>query len=170
MRLRQLRAVLPSCAAFVLAACGSNPTSGASVLDDPLRSVSLDRGFTARADARVIAGFAENLVLVRVIVTNEGSARSTLEFHGGCPVLMRAYRENATTPSFDGSNVVCTLPLGLMTLDPGQADTLTDAVNVSRIAPRGTTPAPYRIEALFAANIQDHPDRYVLDAGHVTIP
>ena len=167
----RLHTLLASIAAPFIAACGGTTST---VADTPVhasqRSVSLDGGFTVRAAARVLPGYHENVVRVSVIVANNGAARSTLEIAGGCPVLMRAYRENAATAALDESDTECTLPLLLLHLDPGKVDTLNRDVNVPRIAPPGTTRASYRIEALFAAKARDHRGRYVLDAGTVTIP
>ncbi len=149
-------------AVATLAACAASATTA------PDLSRALPSGVSARAESRVVPGVVENVVLVDVTVRNDGAAPATLELRG-CPVLLRLYRAGASPAAYDESGNPCVRSLLTLTLAAGQSEKLGRAVNVSTVAPKGTTTATYRVEAVLGVTSTSGPG-IVLPAGEVTIP
>lgn len=110
----------PLAAALVLAACArAVVTSG----PDPVRPDAVMVGeIRYQAETAILESHPVQL-RTTVSVTNTGARPDTLEMPGGCPVLLRAYRDPARTgtPVWDQArNTACTLQLLYLDLAPGQ--------------------------------------------------
>lgn len=111
-------------AALILAAC----TQAAVTSDpDPVRPGAVMVGeIRYQAETAILESYPVQL-RTTVSITNTGARPDTLQLPGGCPVLLRAYRDpgRTGTPAWDQErDIVCTLQLLLLDVAPGQTRTL----------------------------------------------
>jgi hypothetical protein len=115
--------------AAAAAACANG--NGGLGPDGPASASVVQGQIEYRADTQVMESFPVQLHTI-VTLRNRSSARASVELGSGCPVHLRAYRDEARTRlAWDqGRLLVCTMQIQSVELAPGDADqrgTRTDA-------------------------------------------
>ena len=102
-------------------------------------------GLQFSAKTRLVGG---DSLVSSAAVHNEGAQALRLSF-GGCPILLRVYRQGQAKPVWNGGNAMCFSVEKLVTLAPGERKSFRRADAVASILGHSLRPGRYEFRVRF---------------------
>ncbi|HEX7049009.1 MAG TPA: BsuPI-related putative proteinase inhibitor [Longimicrobiales bacterium] len=156
----------PAITLLLLVGCARTDMPTPSDDESPQRALSVD-GISYSAETRVQETFPVTL-RTEATLTNTTNERRTVNLPGGCPVTLRAYRDanRSAPPAWDqAKDLICTMQLAIVELDPGESRRFSTSVSAAEILGDSLPPGDYHLTAVL------RPDNRVVEvpAGSATL-